>query len=111
MIRLSASPMELYRGIHVCELCHAPEELKRAGDKAWMEWARHRASNGEIRVRRGEVTYAAPVLIVHYIQQHGYLPPQEFLQAIGERSNPPAAGKAGRDGASVDSRTSVSRPA
>jgi hypothetical protein len=89
MARLSMSPTELYRGFHVCELCRVPKNLKQAGDKAWWEWARPRASNGEIRVRRGEVTYAAPVLIVHYIEEHGYLPPQEYLQAIGEKSNKP----------------------
>jgi hypothetical protein len=30
----------------------------------------------------GGVTFAAPVLIVHYIEEHCYLPPTQFLQAI-----------------------------
>jgi hypothetical protein len=29
-----------------------------------------------------KVTYAAPVLIPHYIEAHGYLPPAEFLKAL-----------------------------
>jgi hypothetical protein len=29
-----------------------------------------------------QITYAAPVLIVHYIEAHGYLPPTEFMKAL-----------------------------
>jgi hypothetical protein len=29
-----------------------------------------------------QMTYAAPILIVHYIEAHGYLPPAEFLKAL-----------------------------
>ena len=39
-------------------------------------------SNGEIRITAETVTYAAPVLIVHYVEAHGYLPPTEFLNAV-----------------------------
>lgn len=28
--------------------------------------------------------YAAPSLIIHYILQHGYKPPQEFIDAVME---------------------------
>jgi hypothetical protein len=41
-------------------------------------------SNGEIRVPHGGITFAAPVLIVHYIEEHRYLPPAEFLKAVEE---------------------------
>jgi hypothetical protein len=47
-------------------------------------WLASRASNGEIRVSRAGVTFAAPVLIVHYIEEHGYLPPVQFLTAVEE---------------------------
>jgi hypothetical protein len=33
-------------------------------------------------VRCGKSDFAAPVLIVHYIEEHGYLPPADFLKAI-----------------------------
>jgi hypothetical protein len=33
-------------------------------------------------VRLGEVTFAAPMLIIHYIEEHSYLPPAAFLRAI-----------------------------
>jgi hypothetical protein len=42
--------------------------------------------NGQIRVNhRGEgppVTYVAPVLLHHYVVEHHYLPPQEFIDAV-----------------------------
>ena len=79
--QLATRPTELYRGFHVCELCSHPKGLSPEQD--W-EWGKSRASNGEIRVILGSTTYAAPLLIVHYIQEHGYLPPEEFLRAVIE---------------------------
>jgi hypothetical protein len=39
--------------------------------------------NGEIRVigSAGKV-YASPVMIYHYMSEHNYLPPQEFIDAV-----------------------------
>lgn len=88
MKRLAESPAELYRGYHVCELCEMPAELRdRPFDEQWEKWAQFRKSNGEIRVSRAGVTYAAPVLIIHYIEAHGYCPPVVFLKAIEEKPN------------------------
>jgi len=90
---LARRPIELYRGKHVCELCAAPPGLDKPTvsngmiidpNCSWARWRDQRSSNGEIRVRYGKVTFAAPVLIVHYIEEHGYLPPPEFLKAIEE---------------------------
>ena len=36
----------------------------------------------EIYVPAGQVIYSAPNLILHYIQDHGYCPPEVFLQAV-----------------------------
>jgi|SRR4051794_38309632 hypothetical protein len=93
MKRLSRKPVELYRGTHLCELCVAPPGIEKTfmphDDRlidpncAWARWADQRRSNGEIRVSFGNVTFAAPVLIVHYIEEHGYMPPPDFLTAIG----------------------------
>jgi hypothetical protein len=33
-------------------------------------------------VPAGDVIYAAPSLIIHYIEHHGYKPPDEFLAAL-----------------------------
>ena len=90
---LAAKPVELYRGRHVCEVCTVPADVVKAfvPDRgklvdpkcSWMHWAEQRWSNGEIRVTdEGGVTFAAPVLIVHYIEEHGYLPPAQFLKAV-----------------------------
>ena len=88
---LARNPVELYRGKHLCELCVAPAHAEKTfmpngrlldPNCAWARWAAQRLSNGEIRVRLGNVTFAAPVLITHYIEEHGYLPPADFLTAI-----------------------------
>ena len=88
MKHLAQEPVELYRGYHVCELCEMPAELReRPFAEQWEKWAQFRKSNGEIRVSRTDVTYAAPVLITHYIETHGYRPPAEFLKALEEEPN------------------------
>jgi hypothetical protein len=89
---LASKPVELYRGTHLCELCVAPPGLEKTfmphhhglidPNCAWARSADERSSNGEIRVRFGNVTFAAPVLVAHYIEEHGYLPPSAFLAAI-----------------------------
>jgi hypothetical protein len=89
---LSKTPVELYRGRHLCELCVAPPDIEKTfmphNDRlidpncAWARWAGQRSSNGEIRVSFGNVVFAAPILIAHYIEEHGYLPPPDFLAAI-----------------------------
>ena len=42
--------------------------------------------NGEIRVvdTASGITYVAPVLVLHYVVAHGYLPPPEFIDAAIE---------------------------
>jgi hypothetical protein len=89
---LAESPVELYAGDHQCELCEKPEdahlfEVSKGHwlpNEAWTKWIEPRLSCGEIRVARGGVTYAAPMIIAHYIEAHGYLPPAEFLKAVEE---------------------------
>lgn len=41
-----------------------------AWEEKYWEWADQRSSNDEIRVACGGVRFAAPVLIVHYIEEH-----------------------------------------
>jgi hypothetical protein len=87
---LAEKPVELYRGFHICELCEPSDVEKNTRssrvvaypNSSWAKWVARRSSNGEIRVTKGEVTFAAPVLIVHYIEEHRYLPPPQFLKAI-----------------------------
>ena len=55
-------------GVHFCNLCL--EENRRAGG----------AQN--IWIPSRDKVYVAPDLIVHYVETHRYLPPDEFIQAV-----------------------------
>jgi hypothetical protein len=90
---LASIPVELYMGTHTCELCAEPSDLLQTTqpngvglgpNSSWLRWADQRSGNGEIRVSRGGTIFAAPVLIVHYIEAHSYLPPTQFLKAVEE---------------------------
>ncbi len=72
------------QGFQQCELCGLD----------WGDWyeqrhdqygAGHRLAsigNGEIRVQGASAVYAAPMLIYHYVLEHDYKPPVEFIEAI-----------------------------
>lgn len=67
------------RGYYLCQFCDAPTsglEVSRNGRNAWL-------GSAEIRVeaRDGSI-YAAPDLIYHYVLEHDYDPPQEFVEAL-----------------------------
>ena len=61
---LVSQPVNLCRGSHGC-------------------WCGKAQGNGEIRVTdaAGQV-YAAPVLVLHYVTAHDYLPPEGFIDAV-----------------------------
>jgi len=69
------------RGFHVCEFCTpSPPFLVYAqrGDKeVWL-------GSAEIRVVYQGNIYAAPDLIYHYVIEHQYRPPDEFIEAVLE---------------------------
>ncbi|MBW1599621.1 hypothetical protein [Streptomyces sp. JJ38] len=77
LISLARNPTNVYRGIHFCELCPTFSEAQKSlrHDGAFL-------GTGEIRVvgRQG-IEYAAPCMIIHYISDHNYLPPEEFIEA------------------------------
>lgn len=61
------------RGYHPCPF------------RAWRLFgsrAQHPQGSAEIRVMGGAVAYAAPELIGHYVEAHGYLPPTAFINAV-----------------------------
>jgi hypothetical protein len=61
------APVRFTFGVHTCELCE---------NESWGD---------EIRVfGKGAVVYAAPRMIYHYVVDHHYLPPEEFIQAVLE---------------------------
>jgi hypothetical protein len=60
-------------GVHTCEFCSRVHESRN------------------ILVPGGELLFAAPAMIIHYIERHCYLPPQSFVDAVCECAAPPAA--------------------
>ncbi len=56
------------RGLHRCDFC-------KGGDRP--------ASSSEMRVSGGgRRVYAAPTMVQHYVEVHGYRPPDEFIAAV-----------------------------
>lgn len=54
------------KGFHRCEFCQENAN-----------------SSNEIRVvSKNGILYASPKMIIHYIEAHKYLPPQEFIDAV-----------------------------
>lgn len=86
--RLTRAPAAKTRGYHWCEYCLA--DLVPPTDPAADRRSLHREmesrnalGNGEILVRGSDGTiYHAPVMIAHYVVDHAYLPPEEFVTAV-----------------------------
>ncbi|GGY97634.1 DUF7919 family protein [Streptomyces poonensis] len=76
---LSASYDNQMRGVHHCEFCDTDRPVVLGGPAMDTEvWL----GSAEIRVRGADGTlYAAPNLVIHYITQHQYCPPEEFCRA------------------------------
>ena len=68
----SAYPHYYFRGVHECSLCLACG-LASPGP-IW--------SQENIFVPGTACVYVAPGGIVHYVESHEYLPPQEFIEAV-----------------------------
>ncbi|MEU9839364.1 hypothetical protein AB0C69_09110 [Actinomadura sp. NPDC048032] len=60
--------MNVCLGVHECDLCPPGEGPE---------------GNGEVRIPGAPgLAYAAPSLIIHYITEHGYQPPEAFVDAV-----------------------------
>ena len=78
LLRLSASPVNKTRGWHTCPFCHAPPPITIRLDTRTIQMG-----DAEVRVTGGDgQVYAAPNLLYHYIEKHGYKPPEEFVEAL-----------------------------
>jgi hypothetical protein len=80
LLRLCRKPVRLTRGFHHCGFCSVSANSMIS---MTFEGNEMQLGNGEIRVPGNGVVYAAPTLICHYIEKHGYGPPQKFLDAVG----------------------------
>ena len=67
------------RGFHNCGLCDVQSPVRLSNvtvpEGVSLGW-------GELHVRGVDnLVYAAPSLIIHYIMEHSYLPPADFISA------------------------------
>ena len=62
-----------FRGVHICSHCVAQQQPSPP-EAGW--------SQENLLVPGKSTVYAAPGGIVHYIEEHAYLPPPEFLDAV-----------------------------
>lgn len=75
------APTNQTRGAHLCELC--AEVSHTSNPQAVWRGQSRVLGTAEIWVTSiAGVSYACPDLIVHYIDAHGYLPPEEFVEAL-----------------------------
>ena len=71
-------------GHHICEFCVVTTEpwyslsVERYGQNTSLLGQ----GNGEIRIPGKNVNYAAPSMIYHYVVEHNYKPPDEFIEAV-----------------------------
>jgi hypothetical protein len=66
-----------YRGIHGCAFC--------GQEFSTLRWNRRKISlqgHGHYLIKLGKVVYMAPELLLHYIVDHKYCPPDEFVDAV-----------------------------
>ena len=72
-------------GWHDCELCPGPEAWYSDGKVGpvirWRGRQVRLYGHGHHLLRQGTTIYMAPALILHYILDHGYCPPEEFQEA------------------------------
>ncbi len=66
------------RGVHACNLC---EPMRHSYHQVEVPGNRFLLGSAEVRVQ-GNRRYAAPNLVLHYVIDQGYAPPQEFVDAV-----------------------------
>ncbi len=79
ILKLCMLPVNQTRGFHDCQFCGKCGEM---GVEIKSIHGTIALGSAEIRVKASDKTYAAPNLIYHYIKDHQYLPPNEFLVAL-----------------------------
>ncbi|MEY2395403.1 MAG: hypothetical protein QOF94_1748 [Acidobacteriaceae bacterium] len=85
LFRLCEKPVNRCRGFHHCLYgsLESPPSRCSIPARSTLGPGTLVVGNGEIRVPgQNGIVYAAPTLICHYVQRHGYCPPAEFLEAL-----------------------------
>jgi hypothetical protein len=80
-------PVNQTRGFHRCELCGTPQVDAEARGQS------RALGSAEVWLPGDGCIFASPDMLVHYIREHSYLPPERYLEALGrvdpEHWNPP----------------------
>ncbi len=75
-----------FDGFHDCELCPGPEAWYPGGKVGpvvrWRDQEQRLFGHGHYLIRLDERVFMAPALLLHYILDHGYRPPDDFSQAV-----------------------------
>jgi hypothetical protein len=83
LVQLCRKPVNLTRGWHFCNLCPKPAEPMPAPVTVKSDAGEFPVGHGEIRIEgKNGVRYAAPDMIAHYVLEHRYRPPEEFIEAV-----------------------------
>lgn len=73
-------------GWHNCELCQSENEWYPGGEVGpIIKWQGKRLriyGHGHFLIRFNGTVYLSPALILHYVQDHGYKPPEVFIEAV-----------------------------
>ncbi|GAA3882398.1 DUF7919 family protein [Tessaracoccus defluvii] len=80
LVHLAFEPEERMRGYHYCEFCTEESPISVTGAEDPGKFVN--LGDAEIWVRDREQVFAAPTLIIHYIDAHGYRPPAVFCEAV-----------------------------
>jgi hypothetical protein len=77
LLQLLANPWQpcVALGFHACELC-GPMVVNEGGV------IDHALGTRNLFVPSEDCIYVAPELVVHYIEVHGYQPPEKFVDAV-----------------------------
>ncbi|WP_143660363.1 hypothetical protein [Streptomyces sp. JHA26] len=78
LVRHAREPINVQRGMHFCNLCPS------------FHVARKNTTREDLFIGSGEILvagcegkmYVSPLMIIHYVEAHGYLPPEEFCIAV-----------------------------
>ena len=68
--------------IHVCGLCPPRPKGKKGSPIRIGKQRGTLIGSGHFLVSYRKLAYAAPVLVAHYIQEHMYHPPMQFVEAV-----------------------------
>jgi hypothetical protein len=78
------------RGFHECELCPTRSDDYVPPTTVASPHGDYVVGSAEIRVDGETRRYAAPDMIVHYVEAHSYQPPAEFVAAVERMALPTA---------------------